>query len=137
MCQVNRPDTIRLQYFWLPENASLKQLNGGSGEECPAEQPASAAHGAVTEAGAAGGASRRVKMLTSMLAQLLNVARLAKVKVGSVQWLPDGRVQVLRLVVFLYDFEICGTYSLGVNAITPKPQSFFTCMNHSYCFFFF
>ena len=80
---MNRPDTIRLQYFWLPENAGLKQLNGDSGEDkppqpLPADPPGSAVTGA-------GHASCRVKMLTSMLAQLLNVARLAKLKVGGGQ----------------------------------------------------
>ncbi|XP_043211227.1 protein cramped-like [Amphibalanus amphitrite] len=108
---VNRPDTIKLQYFWLPKNVSLKQLNAEGKEETkeetngtaptaevvPAEpapfgEPSDqlkkwalqvAAARALTDTTAVGAdseASRKVKMLTSMLAQLLNVARLAKIK---------------------------------------------------------
>ena len=114
--QVNRPATIKLQYFWLAENMTLKQLDAEGKEEeakeaapgattsaepAPAEEPAdqlrkwavqvAEARTLTDGTGAAhSDASRKVKMLTSMLNQLLNVARLAKIKVCAVETAEGG-----------------------------------------------
>ncbi|XP_037071423.1 trichohyalin-like, partial [Pollicipes pollicipes] len=94
---VNRPERIRLQYFWLPENVSGHELSTTAGGSKPSVKPVegdvpdteSADHKwaeqladarSLVAPGDTSAEGRRVKMLTSMLSQLLNLARLSKVK---------------------------------------------------------